>query len=141
MATLPVAIALLLVALSGQPAFAQVRAKADVACKQSGGPLEYDCIVKLINARSNEPLSGVSLTIGADMPSMPGVHHLRPAVATEDEEKGTYRAKLVLDMHGDWALQLNLSGPLRDRVVKVLRFEGSDVGEVKAGQSRKSHGH
>ena len=44
-------------------------------------------------------------------------------------------------MHGEWALQLNLSGPVRDRVVKVLRFEGSDVGEVKAGQSRKSHGH
>jgi hypothetical protein len=137
----PVAIALLLVALIGQPAFAQVRAKADVACKQAGGPLEYDCIVKLINARSNEPLSGVSLSIGADMPSMPGVHHLRPAVATEGEEKGTYRAKLVLDMHGDWALQLNLSGPLRDRVVKVLRFEGGEVSEVKAGQDRKSHGH
>ncbi|NWG24453.1 MAG: FixH family protein [Pseudorhodoplanes sp.] len=123
------------------PAFAQVRAKADVTCRQAGGPLEYDCIVKLINARSSEPLSGVSLTIGADMPSMPGVHHLRPAVAIEDQERGTYRAKLVLDMHGDWALQLNLSGPLRDRIVKVLRFEGGEVGEVKAGQGRKAHGH
>jgi hypothetical protein len=123
------------------PAEAQMRAKADVTCKQAGGPLEYDCIVKLANARSNEPLSGVSLSIGADMPSMPGVHHLRPAVATEDQEKGTYRAKLVLDMHGDWALQLNLSGPTRDRVVKVLRFEGDSVSEPRASRDRKPHGH
>jgi hypothetical protein len=34
-------------------------------------------------------------------------------------------------MHGDWALQLNLSGPLRDRIVKVLRFEGSQVKDIR----------
>ena len=114
--------------------------RADVTCKQADGPLNYDCVVKLIDAKSKAPLSGVTLSIGADMPSMPGVHHLRPAQAVEDAEKGTYRARLVLDMHGEWALQLNLSGPVRDRVVKLLRFEGADVTEPKPGE-RSRHKH
>lgn len=135
------AVAAILAASITTAAAQQVRAKADVTCKQAGGPLDYDCIVKLTNARTNEPLSGVSLSIGADMPSMPGVHHLRPAVATEDAAKGTYRAKLVLDMHGDWALQLNISGPTRDRVVKVLRFEGDKVTDPRSAPAGKPHGH
>jgi hypothetical protein len=119
---------------------AQVRAKADITCKQAGGPLQYDCVVKLIDARSNAPLTGVTLSIGADMPSMPGIHHLRPAQAAEDAEKGTYRARLVLDMHGEWALQLNLLGPVRDRVVTLLRFEGAEVTKPKPGE-RSRHKH
>jgi hypothetical protein len=122
------------------PVHAQTRARADIACTQAGGPLQYDCVVKLIDARSNAPLTGVTLSIGADMPSMPGVHHLRPARAVEDAEKGNYRARLVLDMHGEWALQLNLSGPVRDRVVKLLRFEGAEVTEPKPGE-RSRHRH
>jgi hypothetical protein len=133
------AAAVVLSALSA-PAYAQARAKADVTCKQAGDPLQYDCTVKLIDARSNAPLTGVKLAIGADMPSMPGIHHLRPAQAVEDAEKGTYRARLVLDMHGEWALQLNLSGPVRDRVVKLLRFEGAEVTEPKPGE-RSRHRH
>jgi hypothetical protein len=125
--------------LSAQ-AHAQTRAKADIACKQAGGPLQYDCVVKLVDARSNAPLTGVTLSIGADMPSMPGVHHLRPAQTVEGAERGSYRARLVLDMHGEWALQLNLSGPLRDRVVKLLRFEGAEVTEPKPGE-RSRHRH
>jgi hypothetical protein len=113
-------------------AHAQVRAKADVDCKPGAERLQYDCVIKLANARTNEPLSGLTLTIGADMPSMPGAHPVRPIVATEDAGKGAYRALIALEMHGDWALQLNLSGAIRDRVVKVLRFEGDRVGEAVA---------
>jgi hypothetical protein len=137
---LGVAVFILFALPGARDAGAQVRVRADMSCKQAGGPLQYDCIVKLIDSRSNAPLSGVTLSIGADMPSMPGVHNLRPVQATEDPEKGTYRARLILDMHGDWALQLNLSGPVRDRVVKVLRFEGDQVGEPKAGE-RPRHKH
>jgi hypothetical protein len=67
------------------------------------------------------------LTVGADMPSMPGAHSVRPVKAVPEDEPGRYRARLELEMHGDWALQLNLAGPLRDRVIKVLRFEGDRV--------------
>jgi hypothetical protein len=122
-------------------AHAQERAKADVSCKPGPQRLQYDCVIKVANARTNEPLSGLTLTIGADMPSMPGVHFLRPEVATEDSDKGTYRARVTLEMHGDWALQLNLSGPIRDRVVKVLRFEGDHVGETVPAQRHGPHKH
>ena len=133
--------ALAVASVLSAPAHAQARAKADITCKQAGEPLHYECVVKLTDARSNAPLAGVGLTIGADMPSMPGIHHLRPAQAKEEEAaKGTYRARLVLDMHGEWALQLNLSGPVRDRVIKLLRFEGAEVTEPKPGE-RSRHRH
>jgi hypothetical protein len=110
---------------------AQVRAKADISCTATADKLLYDCTVKLTNFRTGEPLSGVTLMLGADMPSMPGIHNVRPVAGTELGERGTYRARLLLEMHGDWALQLNLSGPLRDRIVKVLRFEGSQVKDIR----------
>ena len=69
-------------------AHAQVRAKADVACKPAAEKLQYDCIIKLANARTNEPLSGLALTVGADMPSMPAAHNVRPVEATEDAGEG-----------------------------------------------------
>ena len=84
---------------------AQVRARADISCKPAPQMLEYDCVIKLINPRTNEPLSGLTLMVGADMPSMAGAHNVRPVSATEDSDKGTYRARIALEMHGDWALQ------------------------------------
>ena len=120
-------------------AAAQVRAKAEVACTPSAEQLHYDCTIKLANARTNEPLSGVGLTVGADMPSMPSMHNVRPVKATEGAEKGTYRARIVLEMHGDWALRLDLSGAVRDRVVRVLRFERDRVGEATRPPSGHRH--
>ena len=109
---------------------AQVRAKADLRCEQASEVLLYDCTVALADSRTSEPLTGLAVTIGADMPSMAGAHSVRPVVATEGPAKGTYRFRLALEMHGDWALLINLSGATRDRVVKVLRFEDGRVGEA-----------
>jgi hypothetical protein len=122
-----------------EPACAQVRAKADVLCASAGELLQYDCVIKLANARSGEPISGVTLSVGADMPSMPGIHNVRPVEATEQPEKGVYKARLVLEMHGDWAVQLDLSGAVRDRVIAMLRFEGEQVTEVKRSSGRQKH--
>ena len=140
-ATQAIAVVAMLVLCNPDGVHAQARAKADVSCKPGPQTLQYDCVVKLANARTNEPLAGLTLTIGADMPSMPGVHFLRPEVATEDADKGTYRARITLEMHGDWALQLNLSGAIRDRVVKVLRFEGNRVGEAEPARKHGPHKH
>jgi hypothetical protein len=120
-------------------AHAQVRARAEVTCRPAGEKLHYDCLVKLANARTGEPLSGMRLTVGASMPSMPAAHNVRPVVATEDQVKGTYQARIVLEMHGDWALQLDLSGAARDRVVKLLRFESDRVNEPSAAPGRHRH--
>jgi hypothetical protein len=134
--------AIAMLALGGaESAHAQVRAKADVACKPAAEKLQYDCIFKLTNSRTNAPLSGLGLTVGADMPSMPAAHNVRPVKATEDDEKGTYKARIVLEMHGDWALRLDLSGAVRDRVVKVLRFQPDRVDEPTPAQSPGRHRH
>jgi hypothetical protein len=44
-------------------------------------------------------------------------------------------------MHGDWALQLNLSGPLRDRVVTILNFEPERVTPAAAQKAAPGRKH
>lgn len=119
---------------------AQVRAKADIACEPATEKLQYDCTIKLANSRTSEPLSGLDLTVGADMPSMPAAHNVRPVKAAEDLEKGTYKARIALEMYGEWALRLDLGGLIRDRVIKVLRFERDRVGEPTSSRT-PSHQH
>jgi hypothetical protein len=142
MTAINLACALAAAAAAGLPAtaVAQVRAKADVACQPTTTALQYDCTITLTNARTNEPLSGVTLTVGADMPSMPMMHNVRPVNAAPGEGPGSYHARLMLEMHGDWMLQLNLSGPLRDRVVTMVRFEpgrATPAAEPEVPPSRK----
>ncbi len=109
---------------------AQVRAKADLHCEPAAEVLLYECTAALADSRTGEPLTSLAVAVGADMPSMAGAHSVRPVAATEGPAKGTYRFRLALEMHGDWALLINLSGATRDRVVKVLRFEDGRVGEA-----------
>ena len=122
-----------------QAAHGQVRAKAAVTCVSAGQVLEYDCTIRLANARSGEPLSGLTVSVGADMPSMPGMHNVRPVKATEEAEKGVYQVRLELEMHGVWAVQIDLRGAVRDRVIAMLRFEGGEVTDVKPSSSRRGH--
>lgn len=132
---------LAMLALCGlENAHAQVRAKAEVSCRLAE-KLQYDCVIKLANSRTSEPLSGLTLTVSADMPSMPGAHNVRPVKAIEEQDKGTYRARIALEMYGDWALRLELSGAVRDRVVKLLRFESDRVGEATPTQAPGRHRH
>ena len=106
---------------------ADVRAKADIACQPTGTKLQFDCTIKLMDARTEEPLTGIDLTVGADMPSMPGAHNVRPVKAAAGQAAGTYQARLMLEMLGDWAVRLDVTGRGRDRVIKILRFEEDKV--------------
>jgi hypothetical protein len=101
---------------------AQTRAKADVTCAPTAKPLVYDCAITLVDA-GGAPLAGVEVTLGADMPSMPMAHNVRPVKGEPGSEPGVYRARLELEMHGDWALKVDVAGRVRDRVVKPMRFE------------------
>jgi hypothetical protein len=65
--------------------------------------------------------------VGADMPSMPMAHNVRPVKAEAGAQPGSYRARLELEMTGVWALRLDLSGPVRDRLISVLRFDDDRV--------------
>ncbi len=114
-------------AVSCGAAAAEMQAQADVACQPAAKKLQYDCIIKLTDTRTNEPLAGIDVMVGAAMPSMPMAHHVRPVKATAAAAPGSYQASIQLEMYGDWALQLDLTGRVRDRVVKSLRFESDRV--------------
>jgi hypothetical protein len=125
---------------------ADTRAKADVTCQATSAAMVYDCAIKLTDARTGAPLTGVQVTVGADMPSMPMAHNVRPAIAKPGAGPGLYNARIELEMHGDWALRIDIAGAVRDRVVKSMRFgadEGGHGGHGAGGQmpAAKPHGH
>jgi hypothetical protein len=114
---------LVVLASAGNGLAADVKAKAEVSCAATAKPLEYDCTIKLSDSRSGAALTGVEVTVGADMPSMPMAHNVKPVKATPGDAPGTYRARILLEMHGDWAVKVDLAGQVRDRIVKSMRFE------------------
>lgn len=105
------------------PAAAQSRRpQVDLACEAHGmGPL-LDCTVRL-RASDGRPLTGATVTLGATMPSMPMAHTVKPVRALPTAAPGEYRGQLTLEMSGAWAIEIDLAGPVRDRVVHVLMAE------------------
>ena len=111
-------------ALAASDGFAQtgtIRANTSIDCRPDG--LQLDCTIKLTNATTGAPLTGVNVTVGADMPSMPMVHNVRPVKAAAGAEPGTYHSRIELEMSGAWALKIDLAGPVRDRVIKSIRVD------------------
>jgi len=110
--------ALVLILLFGSPAALAQRAQAEMRCDHTGTDFIYDCTFQVL--RGGKPVSGLSITVGADMPSMPMAHNVKPVKARAGNAPGEYQAQLDLDMPGEWAVKLRLSGPVRD--VIVLRY-------------------
>jgi hypothetical protein len=111
--------ALALLVLSGVagPALAQ-RLDAEVDCKPTKRDLVYDCRFVLKEAKTGKPVSGAELAVGADMPSMPMAHNVKPVKAAPGAAPGEYTARVELEMFGEWALKLDVRKPVRDRIVK-----------------------
>ncbi len=86
--------------------------------------LVYDCMITLKGKKSGTPVVDAEFTVGADMPSMPGVHNVHPVPAEPHGMPGMYRARIELEMTGEWALKLDFTKPSRDRLVKKLQFGG-----------------
>ena len=101
------------------PAEAQ-RLAADVDCRPTKHDLVYDCRIALKDAKSGQPVSGAELSVGADMPSMPMAHNVKPVKAKPGAAPGEYEARVELEMFGEWALRLDVRGPVRDVIVKKL---------------------
>jgi YtkA-like len=114
----PILIAALV--LAAVPAYAQ-RVHAELDCKPTRELLNYDCVIRL--TISGKPLSGVEVSVGADMPSMPMAHNIKPVQATAGAKPGEYRARLELEMNGEWAVKLRLSGAVRDQIIVKRIFE------------------
>jgi len=110
------------------PVLAQ-RTEADLKCNYSGKDFIYDCIIRL--SRGGEPLSGAQLSVGADMPSMPMAHNLKPVKARPGKKPGEYAARLDLEMPGEWTVKLRLAGPVRDLLIVHYNFTESGTAPRK----------
>lgn len=118
-------------------AAAAERAKAEVECAPTGKKLVYSCTIALAGRKSGDPLEGAKLVVGADMPSMPLAHNVRPVTAAPGDKPGMYTATIELEMHGEWALRLDVSGPTRDRLFHKMHFGSAKGG--KTGHDGHEH--
>jgi hypothetical protein len=107
---------------------------AALECKYTGQDFVYDCTIKI--DRGGEPLAGAQVTVGADMPSMPLAHQVKPVRAKPAGAPGEYRARLELEMSGEWAVKLRLAGPVRDQL--ILHYEFDERGARRVKRSGKS---
>jgi hypothetical protein len=113
----------LILVLLACPAMAQ-RIKADITCTHTGADFVYDCVIHI--KRGLEPVPHLNIVVGADMPSMPMAHNVKPVTARPGKEPGEYLAKLDLEMAGKWSVKLRVSGAVRD--VLVLRYNFTEAG-------------
>ena len=128
--------------IAGGSALAGERVAADVNCTATAEKLTYDCMIMLKGKKSGEPVAGAEVVVKADMPSMPLAHNVRPVKAAAGAMPGHYTATLELEMLGEWALTLDVSGPTRDRVVKKLDFgPASDESGHEHGEMKDHDGH
>ena len=119
-------IAALVVAGLGQLpvfAYADERKAAEVECTPvAQQALVHDCTISLKGRKSGTPIVDAEFTVGADMPTMPGAHSVRPVPAEPHGAPGTYRVRIELEMTGEWALKLDFTRPGRDRLIRKLHF-------------------
>ena len=106
--------------LAASPVFAQ-RVQGELDCRPTKTDFIYDCKIRL--ARGGQPLSDAQITVGADMPSMPMAHNVRPVKAKPGKSPGEYQAKLDLEMLGEWAVKLRLAGPVKDQLILLYDFD------------------
>ena len=118
------------------PAWAQ-SPRGDLSCTPTGRDFVYDCTIRL--NRAGKPLEGVELTVGADMPSMPMAHNVKPVKASAGKSPGEYAARLELEMLGLWAVKLRLAGPVRDQL--VLNYDFTEKGAQPAKPGKPGGGH
>ena len=81
-----------------------------------------ECLVN-IQRRDGAPLNNPQVTLGAMMPSMPMAHTIRPVKAAPTGHPGEYKGTLELQMSGVWAVEVDLSGPVRDKVVRNFQVD------------------
>jgi hypothetical protein len=123
MTRIHVLLAAALPTLAGGPATAQERMGAEVSCKQVAKTMQYDCLLMLKGALSGHPIQGAAIIVGADMPSHPMAHNVKPVQAQATGKPGEYKFRIALEMHGEWALKIRLAKPRQDLIVHKMMFK------------------
>lgn len=113
------AFAVALVVLGAGQISAAERLQVEFAKEMAGGRdgLERRYTFTVKKDKSGEPVVGAAFTVSGDMPSMPGMHRMRPVRALPGQDPGVYHAIVDFAMAGDWNLILRFSKPHRDQVI------------------------
>lgn len=93
---------------------------AEVACVPEASALRQRCSVRLTDRRTGRPVEGATVTLTADMPSMPLAHSVRPVTAAPVPPAGTYQGTLELEMAGRWVIAARIAGPVQDQVTHPI---------------------
>ncbi len=106
------------------PAFAQSAGPLSVewTLEKTRKPLEREAVLTVTNAQG-QPVSGASIVVSVDMPSMPMIHKVPKVVAEPAGEPGRYKTRFTLEMAGEWAAQIEIKGPPRTKVVKKFNVD------------------
>jgi len=102
----------------GAPSPASVA--AEVSCVPEASVLRQRCTVRLSDRRTGRALEGATVTLTADMPSMPLAHSVPPVTATPGDRPGTYQGALELEMTGRWVVAIRVKGPVNDQLTHTL---------------------
>ncbi|MDP6967723.1 MAG: FixH family protein [Gammaproteobacteria bacterium] len=103
-------------------------------CMAHAQDLTYMCKVNL--SRHGHPVTDASISVSADMPSMPMAHNIKPVMALPVADMaGQYMYEMELEMAGTWRLIYHISSPFVDRLHEPL-IVGAD-----GAMAAHSHSH
>ncbi len=95
---------------------------ASVSCAPESRSLRQLCTVTLTDRSTGRRLEGATVTLSADMPSMPLAHSVRPVTATA-RGGGAYSGVLELEMTGRWVITTRVTGPVSDQITHTLEIQ------------------
>ena len=78
---------------------------------------------------------------------MPMAHTIKPVRATSTGKPGQYQGTLALEMPGIWTVDVEVNGPLRDKVGQNLMVNACKgdtrctAAPAKPGEKSPPHGH
>lgn len=106
------------------PALAQAAGPLSVewTLEKTRKPLEREATLTVTNAQG-QPVSGASIEVNVDMPSMPMMHKVPKTIAEPAGEPGRYKARFTLEMAGEWAAQIEIKGPVRTKVIRKFNVD------------------
>ena len=94
--------------------------KTETSCKKTDVRLQYYCLV--IVKKGVEHINNAEVMVGADMPSMPMAHNVKPVKVDKSNKDGEYKFVIRLEMLGGWKFIYNFTKPERDKIFEKLDF-------------------
>ncbi len=94
--------------------------KTETNCKKTEVRLKYDCLV--IIKKGDDNINNAEVMVGADMPSMPMAHNVKPVKVDKSKKDGEYSFVIQLEMLGEWKFIYNFTKPERDKIFEKLDF-------------------